>query len=100
MGMPDGVGRLLQICACIDARVWYDCGRQGARSCSVVVPFYDILYSESQFHSDSVKAELPQLGQMLAQLYSDLAREAWAANIRMWKMSPKLHLWEHLTEEQ
>ena len=66
--------------------------------CRLLCRFYEILQSESQFLCAETRAELPVLGQKLAEFYSILASSAHTASLRLWKMSPKLHLWEHLTE--
>ena len=66
----------------------------------LLVRFYQILDSESMFLSEVARAELPVLGQRLAELYSKLASSAYGLGLKLWKMSPKLHLWEHLTEWQ
>ena len=62
--------------------------------------FYQILDSESQFLSAAVKEELPALGQKLAEYYSWLATDAFESITpkRLWKESPKLHLFEHLCQ--
>jgi hypothetical protein len=68
--------------------------------CALLCRFYDILSSQSQFLSDAIKNDLPVLGQKLAVLYSMLAQEAFSRRppAKLWKESPKLHLWEHLTQ--
>jgi hypothetical protein len=66
----------------------------------LLVSFYDILESESQFLSESAKATLPKIGQRLAHAYGQLAKRALDAGQRLWKLSPKLHLAEHLLETQ
>jgi hypothetical protein len=68
--------------------------------CTLLIRFYEVLYSESQFCSDAVKHELPLLGQKLAEFYTRLSVDAAYGEVRFWKMSPKLHLWEHLLEIQ
>ena len=68
--------------------------------CELLVRFYEILESESQFLCASAKAELPRLGQRLAELYARLADTALRNDERLFKMVPKFHLWEHLTEQQ
>ena len=65
--------------------------------CQLLVRFYEILSSESMFLSASIREELPQLGQRLAQYYQVLSANALAAKLQIWKMTPKLHLWMHLT---
>ena len=68
--------------------------------CQLLDRFYTHLMSESQFMSESAKAELPRIGQKLAEKYGQLANSAYYAEERLWKLSPKLHLWEHLCEMQ
>ena len=43
---------------------------------------------------------MPILGRTFAQLYTALAREAYNSGRKLWKISPKLHLFEHLAEVQ
>ena len=66
----------------------------------LLVAFYDILESSSQFLSVKAKEQLPKIGQKLAELYGGLAQEAIASGQKLWKLSPKLHLAEHLLELQ
>ena len=68
--------------------------------CQLLVRFYEILDVESQFLSPGVKQELPKLGQRLVGLYTSLATAAKAAGLKMWKLQPKLHLFQHLCEWQ
>ena len=68
--------------------------------CQLLVQFYAILDSESQFLNPTAKMELPKLGQRLVGLYSFLAGAAAGQGDRMWKLSPKLHLFQHLCEWQ
>jgi hypothetical protein len=60
--------------------------------------FYDILDFEGQFLSDAAKLELPLLSRTLVGLYAKLSREAFDNGYRMWKMQPKVHLFQHLCE--
>ena len=66
----------------------------------LLVRFYEIIDSQSQFMVDAIKVELLVLGKQLASMYCKLASMCFDANLRLWKLSPKLHLWLHLTEEQ
>ena len=66
----------------------------------LLVSFYDVLESESQFLSAAAKARLPKIGIKLAQSYGALAKSAFDQGQKLWKLSPKLHLAEHLMEEQ
>jgi hypothetical protein len=65
-----------------------------------LVRFYSILMSESQFLTPGVRTELPELGNLLASMYSKIATLCFNADLRLWRLSPKLHLWLHLTEDQ
>lgn len=62
--------------------------------------FYEILFTQEMFLTDEAKIELPRLGQLLASMYTRIARLCFDRQWRLWKVSPKLHLWEHLTEGQ
>ena len=66
----------------------------------LLVRFYQIIDSESMYLTAAVRRELPEIGQKLAELYSKLAKEAFENGSRLWKATPKLHLWEHLLEHQ
>ena len=66
----------------------------------LLVAFYDILESESQFLSAAAKENLPKIGQKLADSYARLAKLSFDSGNRLWKLSPKLHLAEHLMEWQ
>ena len=43
---------------------------------------------------------MPKLGQRLGYLYQQLSARAFGLGLKLWKMSPKLHLFMHLTEIQ
>ena len=66
----------------------------------LLVRFYEILHENSQFLSDGAKAEMAEIGQSLAEQYSILAKWSFDWKSKLFKMSPKLHMWEHLTEFQ
>ena len=65
-----------------------------------LVEFYDILMSQSQFMAAGVRDSLPEKGNLLAQMYAKLSKLCFDADQRLWKLSPKLHRWLHLTEDQ
>jgi hypothetical protein len=66
----------------------------------LLIEFYNIIESSSQFLSEKAKENLPRIGMKLAQLYGELAQLAYSDEERLWKLSPKLHLLEHLLEVQ
>ena len=67
---------------------------------TLLCEFYRYLGAEGQFLSEGAKDMLPKIGRKLAQLYGDLANHAFSMEERLWKLSPKLHLAEHLLEVQ
>ena len=74
--------------------------RQILALCQLLQQFYDTLSSESQFLSATAKKDLPLLGQRLTGLYVALATSAKERNQKLWKLMPKLHLFQHLCEWQ
>lgn len=68
--------------------------------CQMMVRFYELLESEPMFLSAAAKEEIALLGSRFCDLYSHLAGESFDAGMRMWKGSPKLHLFQHLCEWQ
>ena len=55
---------------------------------------------ESRTMTDAAKQEMSKIGNRFAKFYSMLADKAFQRGERMWKMSPKLHLFIHLTSLQ
>ena len=68
--------------------------------CQLLVEFYDIIARESQYLSDNAKLRLPILGNQLAAIYSQLATMCFNRSLRLWKVTPKLHLFLHLVIHQ
>ena len=66
----------------------------------LLVRFYDLVMGESMFMRDHVIEEIKTLGARLAMLYSSLAKKAFEDNRKLWKVTPKLHLFVHLCEWQ
>ena len=66
--------------------------------CQLLCRFYQILSDEPMFLSASAKTEIARVGFRLANIYSVLSRRALDARIKMWKLTPKLHLFVHLCE--
>ena len=62
--------------------------------------FYDILYEQGQLMTQDAKTEIAELGRRLAIIYVALARDSLGAGIRLWKITPKLHVFVHLCEWQ
>eukprot|EP00959_Pyramimonas_sp_CCMP1952_P452710 9467039-Pyramimonas_sp.AAC.1 len=62
--------------------------------------FYDIIDANSQFLPEESKNEMSVLGRKFCQIYNALAVQAFNDHIRMWKLSPKMHVLIHLCETQ
>ena len=60
--------------------------------------FYELINAEGQFLSQSARDKLPEIGYLLCNLYAGLSAEAKRANKRLWKWSPKHHLFLHMCE--
>ena len=68
--------------------------------CQLLVRVYDLMDADSMFLGESARKEMPTIGFRLGVLYSDLAAQAAAIGEKMWKTSPKLHIFVHLCEWQ
>jgi hypothetical protein len=68
--------------------------------CQLLVRFYVILDSQSQFLAEGARVELPTLGNQLMMMYSQLSDMCFSEYARLghrlWKTSPKMHLFLHL----
>ena len=74
----------------------YGLGDRQRAVCKLLCRFYQILDTESQFLDEATKAELPTLGRKLTHVYTSLAAAALAEGAKRWKMSPKIHVFDHL----
>jgi hypothetical protein len=68
--------------------------------CQLLVEFYTIIGFESQMLSAAAKIRIPELANQLAAIYSKLSVMSYDRRLRMWKLSPKLHLFLHLCLHQ
>ena len=59
-----------------------------------------MLADNSMFLTPVVTMELSDLGNQLASMYMQLANLSFDMNIKLWKMSPKLHCFIHLCVHQ
>ena len=59
---------------------------------------YDLCDQQSRFFIADAVRETRTLSMTFAALYASLARTAFDARIRMWKLQPKVHLFQHLAE--
>ena len=58
--------------------------------------FYIILENEGRFLSYTARRDLTKIGNDFGILYCALARRASEARVKLWKLSPKLHMFMHL----
>ena len=68
--------------------------------CKLLCRFYEIIADEHMFLPDDRRKELKTLGGQLVGLYTSLAQEALENGIRAWKMTAKVHIFQHLCEWQ
>ena len=80
--------------------VWGEHDRLAQALCQMLVEFYSILASESQFLTDATTRRLPEFSLMFTSLCVKLASVAHHKGVRIWKLTPKLHLLTHMIEEQ
>ena len=66
--------------------------------CKLLNRFYVLIMGAGQFFNDDQKTELRNLSQTFAGIYARLSAAAFARGVRMWKLQPKLHLFQHLAE--
>ena len=62
--------------------------------------FYRILDTEPMFPSTEARAELENISLTFMGLYEKLSREAFDAGLRLWKVTPKFHVFQHCLEHQ
>jgi hypothetical protein len=68
--------------------------------CQLLCRFYDILKDEDLFLADHAKRELAELAPLLLRMYHLLSAEALDNGLRLWKLTPKFHMFEHMCELQ
>ena len=68
--------------------------------CQLMQEFYNLMDSESQFMADVARDQLPRIAQRLVEKYATLAADAFSRDMRLWKVSPKHHLFLHLCQIQ
>ena len=68
--------------------------------CQLLCRFYELLASNSMFLSPEGRVEIQEVGNMLASMYAQLSNIAWAMDVKLWKMNPKLHCFIHLCVDQ
>ena len=66
----------------------------------VLCEFYELLASNSRFCGDAAKARIREVGRLLTPMYSKLSKYSFDAGLRLYKMSPNMHLFLHLCEDQ
>ena len=64
----------------------------------LLVQFYNVLDRNGLFLTEDSKKEVQRIGSKLCRTYAKLASEAVANREKLWKTTPKLHLFLHLCE--
>ena len=77
-----------------------DYDRKVTAVCQLLVRFYEMLDNEAKFLGAAAREEISKLGFRMGVLYSDLGKQAQVAKEKMWKLSPKLHIFVHMCEWQ
>ena len=63
---------------------------------ALLCKLYRLMATSSQFFTDEAKRQIVEIGNQLPQLYQQLYTEAARAGVKAWKMTPKVHLVQHL----
>ena len=66
----------------------------------LLVDFYELIGREDMFLGEEARRLIPGIGLRVGVLYAHLAREALVSGVKAWKITPKLHLFQHLCEHQ
>ena len=64
--------------------------------CQLACDLFTILMASGRFFSDAAKRKVVAIGNQMPQLYQRLYHEAHTLGVKMWKMTPKLHLIQEL----
>ena len=62
----------------------------------LICDLYDLMQTSGRFFNEAAKAKIIMIGNQLPQLYMRLYAEAFNAGVKMWKMTPKVHLIQEL----
>ena len=65
---------------------------------TLLVQFYALLDDNGLFLTGAAKQEIQRIGSKLCRTYAKLAAKAAASGAKLWKATPKLHLFQHLCE--
>ena len=68
--------------------------------CHCLDRFYSIIADQPRAMSNDAKIEVATISKILVGLYVNLADEALSNRVRLWKMTGKVHLFQHLCEIQ
>ncbi len=76
----------------------YSLGEKEVSVCKSLCDFYEIIHTEPMFLSSDKKTEIAKVGWDLAKSFAKLSIAAVLAKEKLWKCTPKLHLFVHLVE--
>ena len=77
-----------------------ECDRKVVAIASGLSRMYAIMAEEGRFLSEPAKLELSRLSVAFMDVYGQLSASAVADRVKMWKMTPKFHLLQHICEHQ
>ena len=80
--------------------VWGEHDKLARALCQMLVQFNDLIMANSQFSTADTQASLPQFGRSFASIYVKFAGLCFDIQVKLYKLSPKLHLFEPLVEDQ
>ena len=75
-------------------------GPMEAALAQLLVQFYALISGPDMFLSDDARRDIAAVGLRICVIYSRLSANALAARRKFWKISPKLHMFQHLAEWQ
>ena len=70
--------------------------RLALAACQLLDRFYEIVKCESLYMSSAMQEELETLGTQFTSIYCRLSHWSFSQHLKIWKLAPKLHLFEHL----
>ena len=87
---------LLRKFANFDDPQWGYHDRLAVAACQLLYRFYEIVKTESLYMNSSMQEELETLGRQFTTIYCKLGVWSFSKKLKIWKLQPKLHLFEHL----
>ena len=77
-----------------------DLGEREIAVIQLLDEFYSIIHDQDLFLEDWAVTRISEITFMFCNIFTDLSRSAHDNNEKLWKSTPKLHLFAHLGEDQ